>query len=158
MLLFCAILATALAAVAYSSRLHRRTGREPHRIQRRYTRIPVSLPVEVAPVQRATLSSTAQNISVDGMLVARAAAHLRVAEPVHLSFVLPARPEHLAFVLPQELPVAIPGVVWRLQGDDAVVRFDPTHPERRTIQHWVSFAERSLKEKEEEAKASATQA
>ena len=120
-------------------------------MQRRYARIPMSLAVDVAPSEGTPVSSTAQNISVDGMLLAKAAGCLRVAEPVQLSFVLPADPEHLSFVLPEDMPVAIPAVVWRHQGNDAVVRFDPTHPERKTIQHWVAHAERSMKEGEAEA-------
>ena len=151
MLLACAILAAAVAAVAYSAnlRLRRRTP-EQRRIQRRYTRIPMSLPVDIAPPDGTTVRSTAQNISVDGMLLTKAASSLRVAEPVQLSFVLPRDPAHLAFVLPHDMPVDIPAVVWRHQGHDAVVRFDPTHPQRKTIQHWVAHAERSLKQAEAE--------
>ena len=149
MLLACAILAAAVATVAYSASLHsRRRTREQHRIQRRYTRIPMSLPVEITPNEGAIVHSTAQNISIDAMLLSQAAKSLRVAQPVHLSFVLPADPTHLSFVLPQDMPVQIPGVVWRHQGADAVVRFDPTHPQRKTVQHWVRQAERSMKEAE----------
>lgn len=151
MLLAFAIVAAAFAVVAYSAnlRLRRRTP-EQRRIQRRYTRIPMSLPVDISPSEGTLVSSIAQNISVDGMLLTKAASALRVAEPVQLSFVLPRDPAHLAFVLPQDLPVDIPAVVWRHQGHDAVVRFDPTHPQRKTIQHWVAHAERSLKQSEAE--------
>lgn len=138
MLLVAAILAAAIAAVAYSATAHkRRRTPEERRVQRRYARIPISLDVSVSG-RSGQVNSRAQNISVDGMLLQEAAKSLGVAEPVQL-----------AFVLPEETSVQIPGVVWRHQGHDAVVRFDPTHPERMSIQKWVAHAERSLSAEKE---------
>ena len=131
MLLAVSIVAGGVLAVAYwaSLRSRRRTP-EQRRIQRRYARIPITLPVEVE-TPRNQVSSTAQNISVDGMLLFHAAESLRVAEPVQLSF-----------TLPEAEAIHVPAVVWRHQGEDAVVRFDPTHPQRKAIQAWVAHAER----------------
>ena len=133
MLLAFAIVAALVLAVAYAAMADRRRRTpEQRRIQRRYARIPLSVPVEVA-TPRNQVSSTSHNISVDGMLLVAAASSLRVAEPVELSF-----------VLPEDQSIQIPAVVWRHQGRDAVVRFDPTHGERKSIQRWVAHAERSL--------------
>ena len=133
MLLAFAIVAGLVLAVSYAATASRRRRTpEQRRVQRRYARIPISLPVEVA-TPHTQVSSTAQNISVDGMLLTAAASSLRVAEPVQLSF-----------VLPEDQSVHIPAVVWRHQGKDAVVRFDPTHPERKAIQLWVAHAELML--------------
>jgi len=91
---------------------------------RRSPRVPIAVPVDIHTAGQHYVAA-GENISHGGMLI-RAEAPLSVAQPIEVGF-----------TLPQDLPISIPAVVSYRKGQNIGLRFDPTHPERHSIQKWV---------------------
>lgn len=95
------------------------------RTPRRSPRVPISIPVAIHTTDE-SFEGKGQNISHGGMLV-HAQAPLSVAQPIQVNF-----------TLPEAATISIPAVVSYKRGEAIGLRFDPTHHERHSIEHWVN--------------------
>jgi hypothetical protein len=91
---------------------------------RKSPRVELLVPVDIKGHQRTTTGAS-RNISTGGMLV-KAEIRLSSGEPVEVAFVLPDGPR-----------IEMQGVVCRLQGEQAGIRFDPAHRQIPLIERWI---------------------
>lgn len=122
LVVLCAVVA--LAVIAWL--IMAGEGKSPES-RRNNARIKLVVSVEVETFGE-TYHADSQDISRGGMLL-KAAAPVKVAQPVQLSF-----------MLPEKTLIEIPAVVCHKRGEQFGVKFDPTHQRRMAIERWVRHA------------------
>jgi hypothetical protein len=124
--MFLVILCGVIAVVAILWLILAGEGKSPES-RRASARVQIAVPVELETFGE-KYPADSQNISGGGMLL-RSQAPVKIAQPLHLSF-----------VLPDQTDVQIPAVVCHKRPGFFGVRFDPTHQRRRAIEKWVLHA------------------